>query len=204
VGVLVTVVPASTEGARSIGVLHGCLLDVVPDTLWHVAADLAVAGIHLGDPAPAVLAGLEMALGGGFETLRGAGLLSGRLGETLLLSRPPAPIRAGAVLIVGLGTSEAVTADAMRRAARAAADQAVRMQVDYVASACGTDDGTGTSRLTRSHLWASISGIEGILRTSRQPVRRWSFLVPAADLERFADRLRSAFDQAIRGEPPTA
>lgn len=186
-----------------IGVLHGCTLDVVPGSLWRAEADLAVAGIHLRDPAPTLLLGLEQALGGGFDGLRGAGLLSGGLGETLLLSRPPAPIRAKAVLILGLGGSEAVTAETVRRAARTAAGQATQMRVGHVTSACGDADGAGTAESALPHLWAAIAGIESVLRAGRQIPQRWSFLSDPAELEPFARRFRSAFDRAIASGPST-
>ncbi|USI74624.1 hypothetical protein LHA26_16400 [Sphingomonas morindae] len=196
-----TAAPHHSGDVRPIGLLHGCILDVLSDSLWHVETDLAVAGIHAEDPSPAVLSGLERALGGGFTGLRGAGVLSGRLGETLLLSKPPKPIRAGAVLILGLGQAESVSAETMRRAAHVAADQAARIQVKNVASACGSEDGAGASASAMPHLWAAIAGIEGVLRT-RQHVRRWSFLSRAADLDRFAETFRTAFNRAIGSTSP--
>jgi len=183
---------ARADGVRPIGVLHGCALEVLADSLWQVDADLAVAGVYEHDTEPGVLGGLERVLGG-LAALRSAELLKGTLGDTLLLSRPPAPIRAGAVLIVGLGDESSVTAESVRRAATVTADQVVRMQVGHVASAWGRGDGVGISDGALPHLSAVVGGIESVLGTTTHRVHRWSFLTVAKDLDQFAERFRTAF-----------
>lgn len=191
------------ERVRSIGTLHGCAFEVLADSLWRVDADLAVAGVYEHETGPEGLGGLELVLGG-LGALRSAGLLEGRLGETLLLSRPPAPIRAGAVLIIGLGDETAVTAETVRRAAGVTADQVARMQVGHVASAWGRGDGVGVSDAALPHLWAVIAGIESVLGTTAHHVHRWSFLSVAKDLDLFAERFRAAFKFASSKAFPTS
>lgn len=195
--------PVRADRVRSIGVLHGCAFEVLADSLWRVEADLAVAGVHENDAQPEVLGGLELVLGD-FGALRNAGLLKGQLGETLLLSNPPVPIRAGAVLIIGLGDQRSVTAETVRRAAGATAEQVTRMHVGHVASAWGRGDGVGISDAALPHLWAVIAGIESVLGTTAHHVHRWSFLSLAKDLDLLAERFRTAFRFASSKAFPTS
>ncbi len=76
---------------------------------------------------------LDQALDGALWRLRREGFFHGHALETLLLTKVPATVHAQALLIVGLGDPKAFTADVLQDAVLAAAQQALRMDVETVA-----------------------------------------------------------------------
>lgn len=76
------------------------------------SVDLLVVGMSEQDVAAGQRGGasqLDLALRGTLGRLREGGIFDGRFGETLMLSKLPAPIAAGALLLVGMG--QAMSAD---------------------------------------------------------------------------------------------
>lgn len=101
-----------------------------------MAADLLAIPLVELDPArwklPARLEALDRASGGRISAAIGAGDFRGKRGETLLLfCAPAAPARR--LLLVGLGSEDAVDAEALRRAAASAVGAALGRKAAHVA-----------------------------------------------------------------------
>ncbi|KAB7648550.1 M17 family peptidase N-terminal domain-containing protein [Polymorphobacter fuscus] len=127
------------------------MTDVAPQTLgqWRdvvfkvaqidvatICVDLLIVGMSEQDVAAETRGGasqLDVALHGTLGRLREGGIFGGRFRETLVLTPLPAPVRAGTLLLVGMGPASRVDADSLfqlthlamrdarrRRAARAA------------------------------------------------------------------------------------
>lgn len=72
------------------------------------ADDLLIVGMLEKDIADTHRGGadaLDHALHGTLSRLREGGIFTGGFGETLMLTRPPAPIRAATLMVIGMGAS---------------------------------------------------------------------------------------------------
>ncbi|WP_010545753.1 M17 family peptidase N-terminal domain-containing protein [Sphingomonas elodea] len=72
------------------------------------ADDLLIVGMLEKDVAAGHRGGadaLDHVLHGTLSRLREGGIFTGGFGETLMLTRPPEPIRAGTLMLIGMGTS---------------------------------------------------------------------------------------------------
>jgi hypothetical protein len=78
---------------------------------------------------------LDKKLGGVIASLRGRGEFAGDEGETLLLTPPGGSIKAGALLLVGLGDEGALSLEVMERVGKVSLREAARLGVDRVAFA---------------------------------------------------------------------
>lgn len=76
---------------------------------------------------------LDERLGGTLARLRAGGIFSGKIGETLTLATPPSPVRARAILLIGLGEAPA----ALREQGETVAELAVRSAMRIRARSAG-------------------------------------------------------------------
>ena len=101
--------------------------------------DLSVACMFEHEAGGATLAGglahLDAALGGYLARARAQGRFPARELDTLLVSRPPAGVRARAVLVIGLGDPDAFAAATLERACGLAMAHALRLGVASAAFA---------------------------------------------------------------------
>lgn len=93
--------------------------------------DLSIACMFEHEAGGAALGGglahLDSALGGYLSRVRAEGRFLARELDTLLVSRPPAGVRARAVLVIGLGDPDAFGAKTLERACGLAMAQALRL-----------------------------------------------------------------------------
>ncbi|WP_066722086.1 M17 family peptidase N-terminal domain-containing protein [Sphingomonas pituitosa] len=91
-----------------IGTWRGVSFAVAQIDVLRAAEDLLVVGMLEKDVAGAHRGGAEAidhALHGTLSRLREGGIFTGGFGETLMLTRPPAPIRAATLMLIGMGAS---------------------------------------------------------------------------------------------------
>jgi len=189
----------------------GTAQDVAFDTAaWGPAAadvDLSVACMFEHEADGAAVAGgllaLDRALGGLLTRMRGTGAFRGQEMETLLVSLPPAPIPARAVLVIGLGQPATLTADVLRRAARAALREAVRLGAASLAFAPSVLDAGHTDNAGLDMPHVMLDGMLGALAAEQMladggfarplALRSCTFDVGAARLEGAARAFGEAF-----------
>lgn len=115
--------------SRAIGAWRGVAFAAAQIDVVHAADDLLIVGMLEKDVARGDRGGadaIDHALHGTLSRLRAGGIFTGGFGETLMLTRPPAPVRAGALMLIGMGASLSaqpaavgnLTALAMRAALR--------------------------------------------------------------------------------------
>jgi hypothetical protein len=194
--------PVRTQGGRMVGMLHiGRTCDVEFDIeAWDsVSADveLAVCGMFLREMPGAALGGglrhLDEALGGGLVALRRDGIFKGAEGETLLLTRPPKPIVACAVLLVGFGEPTQWSDTVARRVAATAAREVLRLRAGSVAFAPGLlDSGLQGAATAGPLLDGVIDAIEGTAPGSLA-LKRWIFDAGSSHVAQAAGTLQAAF-----------
>jgi len=172
-------------------------LDIVAGDLSTIEADLAIVGIYSRKPIGAELAdaveGLNRAMHGAIVRLRADGIFTGKGGETLFLSSPPAPIAAKGVLLLGLGPTGRSVASHTRRAIRSAANQAARLSGAHAAFAPARLE-TGSARFNAAtSTRAILRGVIDVIAAHPGKLERWSFVAPPAEAEALADQFRMAF-----------
>lgn len=98
----------STEHSRSIGAWRGVSFAVAQIDVLKAEDDLLVVGMLERDVAGGPRGGADAvddALHGTLFRLREGGIFSGGFGETMMLTRPPSPIRAATLMLIGMGAS---------------------------------------------------------------------------------------------------
>ncbi len=98
----------SNRGSLPIGAWRGVSFAVAQIDVLRAADDLLVVGMLEKDVAGAHRGGadaIDHALHGTLSRLREGGIFTGGFGETLMLTRPPAPIRAATLMLIGMGAS---------------------------------------------------------------------------------------------------
>jgi len=98
----------SNRGSLPIGAWRGVSFAVAQIDVLRAADDLLVVGMLEKDVAGAHRGGadaIDYALHGTLSRLREGGIFTGGFGETLMLTRPPAPIRAATLMLIGMGAS---------------------------------------------------------------------------------------------------
>ncbi|WP_380784748.1 M17 family peptidase N-terminal domain-containing protein [Sphingomonas sp. R86521] len=174
--------------------------DVQIDICNAVDADvsLTVVGMFtrefVGDSPTGALLRLDQALQGALTRLRADGIFRCALGETMVLGAPAAPVKADAVLIVGLGTPQDWSPSVLRDAVAVAAAEALRLDKQSVAFSPSLSDSGMPRRLSAGTGEPMMAGLLGTLPARRAHVlERWTFCSGATDFQTHADELRSAF-----------
>ncbi|MBO9723336.1 MAG: hypothetical protein J7530_03055 [Novosphingobium sp.] len=129
--------------AHPVGAASGVSIEVAAWDAVGAEVDLSCAGMfarEAGSQLSGGLAHLNAALEGRLLDLRRSGSFTGRLGECLLLDSPPAPVRAPALLLVGLGEPDGWSTAHLREALRAAGTFALALGVRSAAFAPGMLD----------------------------------------------------------------
>ena len=193
--------PSGGGDAAPVAEWRGALIDVVAGDLASIEADVAIVGIcsqvSTRQSIPSVMDGLDQALGGAIARLRADWVFEGSWGETLLLSSPPAPVKAGNVLLLGLGDTASELASHVRRALRVAAGQALNLGASTVAFAPANID-TGSSRFNAIATGRSVlQGISDAISQHPGRVRRWSFVAEPQDVAQIAEIFRVAFSEVV-------
>lgn len=123
--------------SQSAGRLAGLDIEVAAVDAVSAAVDLAVACLfeHEADKLTGGMQRLDQALAHAPTLLRSEGVFKARARETLVVRRPPAPILAGAVLVLGLGAPADFQPEVMAQATRRAFDAALLLGAQSVAFA---------------------------------------------------------------------
>lgn len=102
--------------SRALGAWRGVTFTAAQIDFVQSADDLLIVGMLEKDVARGDGGGadaLDDALHGTLSRLRAGGIFTGGFGETLMLTRPPAPLRAGALMLMGMGASRLAQPSAM-------------------------------------------------------------------------------------------
>ncbi len=190
-----------------IGSRLGITFDVAAQSPDDAHVDLSVACMFEHEAAGASLSGgllqLDAALGGALTSARASGSFRGHLLDSLLVTSPPSPVQAQAILVVGLGDPQTLDADALSRACAFAVTQAERMRAVSAAFAPNLLDAGirlpadfSAARHMLSGAFSALA-LSDRLETAKLAVpsllRHWSFDAGAAHFDAVADEFANAF-----------
>jgi hypothetical protein len=185
--------------SRSIGSWRGTRIEVAAGHVAQIPATLAIAGMFAREPEGTTLSGglrhLDEALGGAICRMRSDGIFDGRIGETLVLSAPPPPVRANSILIIGLGEPGDWLPDVMRHVVELAARRAIQLAASSVAFASGLLDGGMSVDILLGTEMAMMSGLRNELGAAALPQpERWVFCAPAQQFDVAVRNFALAFE----------
>lgn len=195
---------------QHIGQICGVNLDIEAWDAVSAEVDLAVCGMFRHEMPGTVLGSglrhLDKALQGGLVALRKDGIFLGKQGETLLLSHPPRPILACAVLLVGFGDPARWDADVARHVAAVATGEVLRLRAGTVAFVPGLIDsgvqGAATAGALLEGVMAALEAAGPALidpDTGRSSLRRWVFDAGESHAAQIAATMQAAFEAHQRG-----
>lgn len=151
-----------------IGSADGVVFDVVAWGPAQADVDFSVACMFEHEVDGAAMAGgllaLDTALGGQLALLRTAGAFRAQPMETLLVTKPPAAVKARAVLVIGLGDPALLDGDVLRRATRVAMREAIRYGAASMAFAPSVLDAGHTDNAALDMQNVMLDGMLGALR----------------------------------------
>lgn len=189
----------TSRGPGMIGYQFGTRIEVRVVDATDADATIAVVGMFSHEPPATPLSGgllrLDQAMGGALLRMRADGIFAGAVGETMMFSTPAPPVRAGSILVVGLGDPLEWTVEVMRRAVAAAACTVIQIGADDVAFAPSVLDGglrpeqvAGIENAMLGGLWEVLSA-----STGRTP-ERWTFCVGDARFQMAKEEFTLALD----------
>lgn len=182
---------------RTVGTLHGVAIEVAAWDGSAAEVDLSTAGMFSseqgGGPPVGGLAHLDRALNGQLLRLRAEGVFAAQAGETLYLNRPPPPVTARALLILGMGSPIGWGAAQLASAVRGAVSTALALGVGTGAFAPSMlDSGLGPEQ-TDGAPAGMVQGIAAALAAHARmatvgwvrpaALTQWTFDVGAARFE---------------------
>lgn len=159
--------------------------------------DLLIVGMQAGR-SPTQAAGgessLDAALHGTLGRLRAGGIFTAAVGEELTLSTPPPPIRAKALMLIGMGTPPAAQAELMGALAHQAMRGALRCEARRVACLLGWNGLALPHARIAAGARAMMRGVLAALERhgpGAQPME-WMFDIHQGDAVRIAAALQAA------------
>lgn len=184
---------------RPIGSWRGTRIEVIGGHVANMPVMLSIAGMFAREADGMMIAGgllhLDEALGGAVRRMRSDGIFEGRLGETMVLSAPPLPVKAGAILMIGLGDPADWSPEVMRSIVAVAARRAMQLAVSSVAFAPGLHDSGMRGSVMVGAETAMLAGLAGELDSAgATPPERWAFCAHPGHLEVTARDFALAFD----------
>jgi hypothetical protein len=173
---------------QHIGSWRGTRIDIVGDHIANIPAMLSIAGMFAREADGMTIVGglshLDDALGGAVRRMRSDGIFEGRLGETMVLSAPPLPVRADAILMIGLGDPTEWSPEVMRSVVAVAARRAMQLAVSSVAFAPGLHDSGLRGRKVLGAEMAMLTGLCGEIEVAAgKPPEQWVFCAHPAHFE---------------------
>ncbi len=198
----------STPARLPIGSAEGVAFDVVAWGPAHAEVDFSVACMFEHEVDGAAIAGgllqLNEALGNELTRLRGEGLFRAQAMETLLITQPPASVKARAVLVIGLGDPATLDGDRLRQATQVAMRAAIRYGARSMAFAPSVLDGGHTNNAPLRMQEVMLAGMLNGLRTElalaaagfiqRPVLQQCTFDVGAPRLDGAAESFAAAFE----------
>ena len=200
--------PMNDSKGHIIGTAMGVDFEVRTWSPGDAAVDLSIACMFSAESPGTSLSGgllhLDDRLGGALTELRSARIFGAAPMETLLITSPPATIRAGQVLVVGLGDMTALTSDLLRQAAATSMAAAIRIGAKTAAFApslldSGHVENAGLSAPS-AMLRGAMEGLDLQCRLRRQRLsaldipRRWTFDAGVATFDRALSEFSNSFD----------
>jgi len=193
---------ADTPSRYPIGLYRDVELEVAVWDAVGATADLSCAGMfaHEVDAAPLLggLLDLDAALDGALLRLRGEGVFRGDELETVLIAKPPSPIRGQALMLIGLGEPSKWVPEVMMRAARVAVREGARLGARGVSFAPGMlDSGLTPTGASRAMLRGVTSALDAEHRlaalglTQGPSLQTWTFAAGAAHAQMAAEQFRA-------------
>jgi hypothetical protein len=193
--------PRERHIAEPVGVFHDVRFEIQTGSFVTIVAELCIIGLFSRQAAMmysgGALSDLETALKGALTALRRDSLYRGELGDKMLLSSPPAPISARAILLVGLGEPEAWNPEVAEKAAAIAMLEALRLGVKSAVFApclkeCGLDSAASAGSSA-----GVLAGARKALKSRSEEIpkpalRRWIFAEGLEWIDVTLDRLRAA------------
>lgn len=177
--------------ARDLGVYRGLRFRAGQVDPVTVDADLLIVGMPgiVGKAAPIMEnSTLDRALQGALSRLRAGGLFDGAFGETLVLARPPAPVRCASLLIVGMGDGAAIGPAQLGLLAGVAMRVALQLDCCSVACLLGFPAPEGPTDRIDQAARAMMAGVLRAMDAHPDPARfvgmQWLFDLRAADAKR--------------------
>lgn len=161
--------------------------------------DLIVTGLFEAASAERPIGGayrLDAWLGSTLTGLRAGGIFTGKLGEMLTLTTPPAPVRARGILLMGLGAGPAALCDHGVALGELAVRGAMRIRARSVGCLLGWPERDMPQRLAAA---VASSMMHGALVAADKPEEGaaaldWIFHAPGREVPRLADALRRVLD----------
>ena len=191
-----------------VGEIEGIRFNVVAWATANAEVELSFACMFEREMPGTSLSGgllkLDGALEGALTNFRQAGLFRAQEMETLLLRYLPREIRAGLVMVIGLGDPQTLGPEVLERALRVAAREAVRLGVKTVAFAPDLLDAGHTQQSTTYSASAMLRGVIGALEAERQlsllrlapplQLTEWFFDAGTAHIAAAAEQFRREFN----------
>ncbi|UYY77169.1 M17 family peptidase N-terminal domain-containing protein [Sphingomonas sp. R1] len=161
--------------------------------------DLLIVGMLEKDVAGAHRGGadaLDHALHGTLSRLRQGGIFTGGFGETLMLARPAAPIRAGTVMLVGMGASLAAQPAAVGNLTGLAMRAALRIGAASVGCLLGWSEldiaEDQVAHSAAAMMRGALGAIDAQHGEGQAPPMAWTFDIRNGDATRTAAALAAA------------
>ena len=192
--------------AQAIGVFDDVSFEVETGSFVTVVAELCIVGLFTRQAAimwsGGALADLEASLNGAIGALRKDRFYSGELGHKMLLSSPPAPMTARAILLVGLGDPDAWSPDVAEQVTAIAMREALGLGVkSAVFAPCLKDSGLGSAASVGTSA-GMLAGARKALKSlpqgaPRPALRRWIFVEGLEWIDFTLDKLRLAAKDSL-------
>lgn len=166
--------------SRPIGTWRGVAFAVAEIDVVRAEDDLLVMGMLEKDVAGAHRGGadaIDHALHGTLTRLRAGGIFTGGFGETLMLTRPPAPIRAATLMLIGMGASAGGNPEAAEALAGLAMRAALRIGAQSVGCLLGWSELDLPAALVAPSAAAMMRGALAAIDAQGQAAAtmRWTF-----------------------------
>lgn len=201
----------TTTDRRLIGKIHDVTIELAGWDGVGAVADLSVACMFTREVTGNAMTGgllhLDDRLDGRLSRLRADGIFAAEAMDMIVMDRPPSPIAARALLVVGLGDPEAWTPAVTARAVAGAFEIAAQRQAASVAFApslldAGLDRVAGAPPAMIGGLAATLERAHSLVDVglaSVPTVTSWTFDAGAAHL----DGAEAAFRQALASIQPS-
>jgi len=191
------------EEIASIGTYASVRIDVAAHDAVTVDSMLAIAGMferEVEEKRPTGgLDHLDRALGSAITRLRADGIFSGSLGAMLTLSTPAPPVRAGSILVMGLGDPDLWRPDTMRGVVASAVREARRLDSVSAAFAPGLlDSGLPPDRLSGVSDAMLLGVLDALATVGGGALTHWIFCTGPTHFDDNAAAFRQGLARLVR------
>ncbi|WP_342249111.1 M17 family peptidase N-terminal domain-containing protein [Sphingomonas sp. OTU376] len=190
---------------RTLGQRHGIRFKVAQVDVVAADVDLLVVGMFEDAAVNRPKGGanqLDKVLHGTLRRLREGGIFKGVMGETLMLSTPPAPIRARSLMLIGMGGSDSALHLSIGRLTELAMRTALRMDAHSAGCLLAWSERDippdRVEETAAGMMLGALRAIEENAEGKRQLDMDWTFDIRNGDAERTAAALGRALLAPLR------